>query len=114
MIICASNDPKIKKFRRLFWKQKKRRVEAVQGVATDLLCCDNLEVTGVQLIKILDQLKLFKQISSVKKRTLILILYTRFFMPKNDMVYQTMYIMNSACWTVPFLVHGSSKRRLKK
>ena len=30
-------------------KQKKHRIEAVHGMATDLLCCDNLEVTGVQL-----------------------------------------------------------------
>ena len=40
---------KRKSFENCSGKQKKRRIEAVQGVATDLLCCDNLEVAGVQL-----------------------------------------------------------------
>ena len=40
---------KRKSFEDCSGKQKKRRIEAVQGVATDLLCCNNLEVTGVQL-----------------------------------------------------------------
>ena len=29
--------------------KQKRRIRAVQGVAANILCCDNLEVTGVQL-----------------------------------------------------------------
>ena len=40
---------KRKSFEDCSGKQKKRRIEAVQGVATTLLCCDNLQVTGVQL-----------------------------------------------------------------
>ena len=36
---------KRKSFEDCSGKQKKHRIEAVQGVATDLLCCDNLEVT---------------------------------------------------------------------
>ena len=40
---------KRKSFEDCSGKQKKRRIEAVQGVATNLLCCDNFEVTGVQL-----------------------------------------------------------------
>ena len=40
---------KHKNFEDCSGKQKKRRIEAVQSMATNLLCCDNLEVTGVQM-----------------------------------------------------------------
>ncbi len=40
---------KRKSFENCSGKQKKRRIVAVQGVATNFLCCDNLEVSGVQL-----------------------------------------------------------------
>ena len=80
------------------------------------MCCDNLEVTGVQLRSkdtgSIEVVHVNKQCDkeNVDPDTLHKVLYTKERYSISNEAYHEL-IMSSVCWTVLFLDHGSLKQR---